>query len=91
MPVAPGVAVALIRSRARRPGRHVRPSLARRAVAWAWGKARTLWAALPGPTWVKALLVVACLLIPGPFDEIACIALAGYLAARRAARRSVTP
>lgn len=30
---------------------------------------------LPGPAPVKVALVVACLLIPGPLDELALIAL----------------
>jgi hypothetical protein len=57
---------------------------ARRAGCWAARKVRALWDALPGPTWVKVGLLVVCLAIPGPGDEIALIAVAGILAARRA-------
>ena len=57
-----------------------------RIARWAAGKVHSLWAALPGPTWVKVALLVVCLLIPGPGDEIALIAVAGILAARKARR-----
>jgi hypothetical protein len=33
-----------------------------------------MWRALPGPWWVKILLLVICQLIPGGFDEWALIA-----------------
>jgi hypothetical protein len=33
------------------------------------------WDDLPGPWWIKVGLVVVCLAIPGPQDEIALIAL----------------
>jgi hypothetical protein len=33
------------------------------------------WDDLPGPTWVKALLIVACVAIPGPADELALIGI----------------
>ena len=33
------------------------------------------WRSLPGPWPVKALLVVACAAIPGPFDEVALVAI----------------
>jgi hypothetical protein len=36
---------------------------------------RRMWDDLPGPAWCKALLIVACLAIPGPVDEIALIAI----------------
>lgn len=43
-------------------------------------EAREMWRALPGPWPVKVLLIIACQAIPGPFDEVAVIAIA---AARR--------
>lgn len=54
------------------------------AARWAGRKIRATWDMLPGPTWVKAALIVVCLLIPGPGDEIALIAIAGALAVRKA-------
>lgn len=45
--------------------------------------ARETWRALPGPWYVKVLLIVICSLIPGPADEIALIAVTAY-ARRRA-------
>lgn len=36
--------------------------------------ARQLWRMLPGPLPVKILLIVVCLAIPGPLDELALIA-----------------
>lgn len=46
-----------------------------------WFYARQTFMALPGPIWVKCLLVVICLAIPGPQDELVLIALTA--AARR--------
>jgi hypothetical protein len=40
---------------------------------WAKGQFRELWEAMPGPWWVKAVIVGACLAIPGPQDEILLI------------------
>lgn len=58
-----------------------------RKIARAVGrKLAALWRALPGPTWVKVLLLVVCLAIPGPGDEIALLAIAAVLAARKARR-----
>ena len=37
--------------------------------------AAELWRSRPGPWPVKALLVVACVAIPGPFDEVALVAI----------------
>jgi hypothetical protein len=59
-------------------------------ASW-WGyvlryEAREMWRALPGPWWVKALLITVCLLIPGPQDEIA-LALIVAAFRRRQARR----
>ncbi len=59
---------------------------AARVGAWCWRKVRALWSALPGPWWVKALLLALCLAIPGPGDEIALCAVAGVLAARKMRR-----
>lgn len=38
-------------------------------------EAREMWRALPGPWWCKALLIVACQVIPGPLDEVALITI----------------
>jgi hypothetical protein len=48
---------------------------------------RELWRALPGPWWVKVLLIAVCLAIPGPQDEIA-LALAVAALRKRQARRA---
>lgn len=45
--------------------------------------ART-WRDLPGPWPVKVALLALCLAIPGPFDELALIALPGALRKLRA-------
>jgi hypothetical protein len=37
--------------------------------------ARELWDSLPGPWYVKVILIIACQLIPGQLDEIALIAV----------------
>lgn len=84
-----------IKSAARRLAREIearfrrvalRPGRAGDAVRWVARKLRGLWDALPGPTWVKVALLVGCLLIPGPGDEIALVAIAGALAVRKARR-----
>ena len=59
-------------------------------VSW-WGyvlryEARELWRALPGPWWVKALLITVCLAIPGPADEVILLGAISLCRARR--RRS---
>lgn len=63
---------------------------ARSAVARIASAARrhvtALWQALPGPTWAKVITVALCLAIPGPLDEIAVVAVAGFLAVRKARR-----
>lgn len=46
-------------------------------------EARELWRSLPGPWPVKAVLIIACLAIPGPLDEIALVAVAGALRRRK--------
>ena len=58
------------------------------AVASWWAyvlkyEVRELWQALPGPWWCKALLIVVCLAIPGPADEVILIAAAGWLRKRK--------
>jgi hypothetical protein len=42
------------------------------------------WRALPGPVWVRVALLVACLAIPGPQDELLLIAVTAALRARKA-------
>lgn len=48
-------------------------------VNWYWflakHYAREMWQSLPGPWYVKVLLVVVCQVIPGPLDEVALIAI----------------
>jgi len=51
-------------------------------------EAREMWRALPGPWWVKVLLIVVCLAIPGPQDEIA-LALVVAAFRKRQARREL--
>lgn len=55
-----------------------------------WATVRQFWASLPGPWYVKiliCLLFLACLAIPGPFDEIALAALISWWS-RRQSRKS---
>jgi hypothetical protein len=66
------------------------------ACRWAWFLVRfyavRLWRDLPGPWPVKVVLIVACVAIPGPFDEVALVALPRVCRAwrnRRHARESV--
>lgn len=60
---------------------------------WAWWLtrwyARQLWDSMPGPWPVKAALVVACMAIPGPADEIALAVIVAACRARKA-RRAVS-
>lgn len=51
-------------------------------------EARELWRALPGPWWVKVLLIVVLSLIPGQFDEVIFLAVLSALRKRRAAREA---
>jgi len=49
-------------------------------VAWFWAmvirfEARKFWQALPGPWYVKVVLIIICLAIPGELDEIALVAV----------------
>ena len=47
---------------------------------------RELWRALPGPWWCKVALLVVTQVIPGPADDVALLAVLGYLRKRRAHR-----
>jgi hypothetical protein len=49
-------------------------------------EARELWRALPGPWWVKVLLIVLTQAIPGPQDEIALLLLIMAALRKRRAR-----
>lgn len=49
-------------------------------------EARELWRALPGPWWVKVLLLVVLSAIPGQFDEVIFLAVLSALRKRRARR-----
>lgn len=63
-------------------------------ASWYWYVARQaaldLWRGLPGPWYVKVLLIIATQLIPGPQDELALIAIVAW-SRRRAARKAVQP
>jgi hypothetical protein len=63
-------------------------------VSWYWTvvkwEARETWRALPGPWWVKTLIIVGCLAIPGQLDEIAVIALCKLFRARKARREALS-
>lgn len=47
-------------------------------------EARELWRSLPGPWWVKALLIAVCVAIPGPQDELILLAVVAACRKRRA-------
>lgn len=73
-----------------------RPSLAADlsdvASWWAYVaryEARELWRALPGPWWVKVLLIVVTQAIPGPQDELILLAIVAACR-KRQARKAVT-
>lgn len=55
-----------------------------RAV-WTFGIKPT-WNGLPGPWWVRVVLVAVCLAIPGPQDELLLIAITAACRRYRAAR-----
>lgn len=40
-----------------------------------WCALRQTWDDMPGPWWVKVALIVICVAIPGPQDEILLLAL----------------
>jgi hypothetical protein len=55
-----------------------------------WLTVRRFWANLPGPWYVKVIILlafIACLAIPGPADEIALAALIAWWG-RRQSRKS---
>ena len=49
-------------------------------------EARQLWRALPGPWWVKVLLIVVTQAIPGPQDELLLMLIVAALRRRQARR-----
>lgn len=57
-------------------------------AAWYWlavrWEARDMWRALPGPWWVKVIILVITQAIPGPQDEILLFAVLAILRARKA-------
>jgi hypothetical protein len=52
-------------------------------LAWLFWVVDT-WRALPGPTWARVALLIVCLAIPGPQDELLLIAITAAMRARRA-------
>lgn len=61
---------------------------------WAWlaaRYARQAWDSLPGPWPVRVALIGACLLIPGPADELALAAVVAACRARKARRAAPAP
>lgn len=50
-------------------------------------EARELWRAVPGPWWVKVLLLAVMLAIPGQLDEVVFFAVLGAIRKRRTRRR----
>ena len=51
-------------------------------------EARELWRALPGPWWVKVLLIVATQAIPGPQDELVLLAVVAWCRRRKARKHT---
>ncbi len=49
-------------------------------------EAREMWRALPGPWWVKVLLIVITQAIPGPQDELVLLAVVAAFRKRQASR-----
>ena len=47
-------------------------------------EARQMWRALPGPWWVKVMLVVVTQAIPGPQDELILLAIVAAFRKRQA-------
>jgi hypothetical protein len=64
------------------------PGLALRLVWEFWILAT--WNGLPGPWWVKAILITVCLAIPGPQDELLLIAVTAGCRAWKARRTTAT-
>jgi hypothetical protein len=54
-------------------------------LAWLWDQVKETYYAMPGPWWVKFLIVAICLAIPGPGDE--ALLLLGLALARKRRRR----
>jgi hypothetical protein len=52
---------------------------------------RQTWDDMPGPWWVKVPLIVVCLLIPGPQDELILIGLTRVFRAWRARQARKVP
>jgi hypothetical protein len=52
-------------------------------LAWLFWVVDT-WRALPGPPWCRVALLMVCLAIPGPQDELLLIAITAVMRARRA-------
>lgn len=63
-------------------------SLARWWAFLAARYARSVWDSLPGPWPVRVALVVACMAIPGPADELALVAITAGCRAWRARRQA---
>jgi len=61
-------------------------------ASWLWwwlkDEAREMWRALPGPWWLKLLLCLLCLAIPGPADELGLIVLVKVCRAWRARKEA---
>lgn len=51
---------------------------------------RDTWDGLPGPVWLRVLLIVACLAIPGPQDELLLLAVVAACRAIRKRRNSTS-
>jgi len=49
-------------------------------------EAREMWRAIPGPWWVKVLLIVITQAIPGPQDELVLLAVVAAFRKRQASR-----
>jgi hypothetical protein len=49
---------------------------------------RETWDELPGPWYVKVLLILACLAIPGYLDEVALVALVKFARSRKARKEA---
>ena len=47
-------------------------------------EARELWRALPGPWWVKVLLIAVTQAVPGPQDELILLAIVAAFRKRQA-------
>lgn len=52
-------------------------------LAWLFWVVDT-WKSLPGPPWCRVALLIVCLAIPGPQDELLLIAVTAAMRARKA-------